>query len=132
MRRTESWNDAAESEILQSRCKIYNLNQKCILIFLWFASDRVLARCCRIRDFAEQVFYRVRRTESWHGAAESEILQSRLIFLRPLFGFLRVSPWAVSLCPDSYRDCGFGCLFENVWDRLNIIWGKKNQVTFLW
>ena len=46
VRRTESWNDAAESEILQSRRKIYFINKKSILIFLWYASDGVLARCC--------------------------------------------------------------------------------------
>ena len=56
MRRTESWNGAAESEIHQSRFKIYRITTKNILIFLWFASDRVLERCCRIRDFAEQAF----------------------------------------------------------------------------
>ena len=27
------------------------------LVLLWFASDRVLERCCRIRDFAEQAFF---------------------------------------------------------------------------
>jgi hypothetical protein len=53
--------------------------------------------CCRIGDFVEHIICVVRRTESWNGAAESEILLNRLIFLRPLYGFLRVSPWAVSL-----------------------------------
>jgi hypothetical protein len=68
-----------------------------------------MEQCCRIGDFVEHIICVVRRTESWNGAAESEILQSRhdaaeseillnrLIFLRPLYGFLRVSPWAVSL-----------------------------------
>ena len=70
LRRTESWNGAAESEILQSKHN-FRSGDRGGVWSLETPRQRGTARG------AHCVFYSVRRTESWHDAAESEIHQSR-------------------------------------------------------